>query len=161
MPRYPDAIRDEAFDLYCTGLSRRRVAVALQEKYGKEHAPHATTVKRWMSQERWTERKKVIRKRAMELEDRQRVLEVIRLMQGFEEVPFKSKCEAVRTVVQGQKLVKELMEEVEVPISDKEIRMIVEHFFKVLHADEEVGPVLERRRYHIDAALERSRHEPP
>lgn len=63
-PRYPDAMRREAFDPYCTGLSRRRVAAVLQEKYGTRKAPHASTRKRWMMyQDRWTWRRKVIRRR--------------------------------------------------------------------------------------------------
>lgn len=160
-PRYLDKIRKEAFDLYCTGLSRRRVAAALQEKYGQEQAPHPETVKRWMSQDRWTKRRRVIRERAMELEDRQRILEGMRMLQGLEELPFKTKGEAMRSIVQGQKVVKDLLAEVEGPLTMEDMDAIIEHFFRVLYADEEVGPVLAKRRYLIEAALEEARYDLP
>ncbi|MFC1583340.1 hypothetical protein ACFL4U_01520 [Candidatus Neomarinimicrobiota bacterium] len=155
VPRYADAMRDEAFDVYCTGLSRRRVAAVLQEKYGVINAPHANTVKRWMSEDYWTDRREKIRRRSMGLEDRQRALEGMRMLRGLEAVPYKSKGEAVRTLVQGQKVVRELGEEQETTISLEDIGKFMERYWDVLYTDEEVGPVLKRRQEIIGAKLKK------
>jgi hypothetical protein len=149
VPRYLDAIRKEAFDLYCTGLSRRRVAAALQEKYGRESAPYANTVKRWMSQDRWTERRRNIREWAEELEDRQRILESMRLLHGLEELPFKSKGEAVRSMAQGQKVIRELVADLDQPVPQEVTDYIIDTALDILGKDEEVGPVLRRRWWQV------------
>jgi hypothetical protein len=95
----------------------------------------------------------------MGLEDRQRALDGMRMLRGLEAMPYKSKGEAVRTLVQGQKVVKEMATEQETTLALEDIGPYMQEFWDVLYADEEVGPVLVRRWESINEALERQREK--
>lgn len=65
--------REEAFDLYVTGLSRRQVHAELRQLYGDD-APSETSLKRWSVQDHWTERRARIRRRMRRCDDADRAL---------------------------------------------------------------------------------------
>ena len=63
-------LHEEAFDLYCAGLSCPKVAAALRGRYGDD-APHLNTLKRWMIQDRWPSRRQDIHEHTARLNARQ------------------------------------------------------------------------------------------
>ncbi len=70
-PSFPRQLHEEAFGLYCAGLSGPQVVRVLKDRYGRG-APSADTVKRWMRKDRWTARRREIVYTAQALADRVR-----------------------------------------------------------------------------------------
>ena len=68
---FPRQLHEEAFGLYCAGLSGPQVVRVLKDRYGRG-APSAVTVKRWMRKDRWTARRREIVFTAQALADRVR-----------------------------------------------------------------------------------------
>ena len=68
---HPRQLHEEAFDLYCAGLSCPQVGAALRKRHGAD-APHGSTIKRWMVQDRWPSRRQAIHQHAARLNDRLR-----------------------------------------------------------------------------------------
>ena len=56
---YDRRLREEAFDLYCTGLSHTRVQAELVQRHGRA-APGLTSLKRWAQADRWQGRRNTI-----------------------------------------------------------------------------------------------------
>ncbi|MCH8024757.1 MAG: hypothetical protein IIB43_08630 [Candidatus Marinimicrobia bacterium] len=56
---YARRLREEAFDLYCTGLSHPRVQAELAQRHG-EAAPSRTSLRRWAQADRWQGRRNTI-----------------------------------------------------------------------------------------------------
>ena len=168
--RYSHELKEEAFYLYCDGLAGYLVAKALQEKYGAEEAPSREAVRQWAHKYGWQERRKQLREKAQAESDEQRVRVMAdqlsrlyglwdKLMRDCEKIHSKTTSDRpIRDLANVDRMihVHEGRLDDERPGQD-DIRTVVEHIFKVLYADEEVGPVLARRKYQIDAALERSR----
>ncbi len=68
---FPGQLHEEAFGLYCAGLSGPQVVRVLKDRYGRG-APTASTLKRWMRKDRWTARRREIVHTAQALADRVR-----------------------------------------------------------------------------------------
>lgn len=70
---YARRLREEAFDLYCTGLSHPRVQAELSERHG-EAAPGLTSLRRWAHADRWQDRRNTIWLAIRERQDADRTL---------------------------------------------------------------------------------------
>ena len=70
---YDRRLREEAFDLYCTGLSHPRVQAELAERHG-EAAPSRTSLRRWAQADRWQGRRSTIWQAIRERQDADRAL---------------------------------------------------------------------------------------
>lgn len=66
---FPRQLHEEAFGLYCAGLTGPQVVQVLKDRYGRG-APSAATLKRWMHKDRWTARRREIVHAAQALADR-------------------------------------------------------------------------------------------
>ncbi len=152
-------LHEEAFDLYCAGLSCPQVGAALRKCYGAD-APHNNTLKRWMIQDRWPSRRQAIHQHTNRLNDRLRATEDTRLISSLaglrdtlvaaagSELPFRSAEGAVFSLAALQKVIDRLSRAAdgEGAISSQEdLNTVIETVLQVLLEDEEVGPVLARR----------------
>ena len=70
---YARRLREEAFDLYCTGLSHPRVQAELADRHG-EVAPSRATLRRWAQADRWQGRRSTIWQAIRERRDADRTL---------------------------------------------------------------------------------------
>ncbi len=70
---YSYRMREEAFDLFCTGLSRREVHDRLTARFGDE-APGDATLKRWSVADRWVARRNAVIAAWQQRQDGQRSL---------------------------------------------------------------------------------------
>jgi hypothetical protein len=108
-------MHDEAFDLYCAGLSRPRIAAALRERHGQQHAPGVTTLYRWLVNDHWILRRSYIRSQALIMDDRRRSREDTpqlrqlariqdHILSSAEKLPCRSGGEAVRALARLQRM---------------------------------------------------------
>ncbi len=116
---HPRQLHEEAFDLYCAGLSCPQVGAALRKRHGAG-APHRSTLKRWMVQDRWPSRRLAIHEHAARLEDRLRAAEGSRHIASLtglrdtvvaavgSELPFRSAEGAVFSLAALQKVIDRL-----------------------------------------------------
>ena len=70
---YPQQLREEAFDLFCTGLSRIQVQAELVRRHGSA-APSRSTLTRWAQADRWQPRRETIRQAVRQRRDNDRAL---------------------------------------------------------------------------------------
>ncbi len=167
---HPRRLHEEAFDLYCAGLSCPKVGAALRGRYGAD-APHVSSLKRWMVRDRWASRRQVIRLHATRLDDRLRATDGsghIASLTGLRdtlvaavgsELPFRSAEGAVFSLAALQKVIDRLSRaaaEASEGFSQDYLEQVVETVYRVLSEDEEVGPVLDRRYSQILGIIERS-----
>jgi len=155
---HPLQLHEEAFDLYCAGLSCPQVGEALRERYGAD-APHNNTLKRWMVRDCWPSRRQAIREHTALLNDRLRAAEDTRLIASLtglrdtlvaagSDLPFRSAEGAVFSLAALQKVIDRLSKAAAGEsdcFSQEDLDMVMETFFQVLWEDEEVAPVLDRR----------------
>ena len=170
VPPYPPAMHDEAFDLYCAGLSRARIAATLRERHGQLKAPGESTLYRWLVRDQWILRRSYIRNQAHILGDRRRSREpssrlrqLVRIQDRFlssaEDLPCRSGGEAVRALAHLQRIMIQLAGECPeetTRYSPDTLAYVMDTVFKFLKEDEELLPVLERRWYHICRRIEQS-----
>ncbi len=168
---HPRQLHEEAFDLYCAGLSCPQVGAALRKRHGAD-APHGSTIKRWMVQDRWPSRRQAIHQHTARLNDRLRATDGARLIDSLtglretlvaaagSELPFRSAEGAVFSLAALQKVIDRLSRaavDESCSVSDEDLDMVVDTVFQVLREDEEIGPVLDRRTSQILDILERRR----
>ena len=166
---HPRQLHEEAFDLYCAGLSCPQVGAALRKRHGAD-APHRSTIKRWMVQDRWPSRRQAIRLHIARLDDRLRVTEGARLISSLtglretlvaaagSELPFRSAEGAVFSLAALQKVIDRLSKaavEASGNFSQEDFETVVDTVYQVMSEDEEVGPVLDRRFSRILDIIER------
>ncbi len=166
---HPRQLHEEAFDLYCAGLSCPQVGAALRKRHGAD-APHRSTIKRWMVQDRWPSRRQAIHQHAARLNDRLRASGDARLIDSLtglretvvavagSELPFSSAEGAVFSLAALQKVIDRLSKaavDESRSVSQEDLDMVVDTVYQALSEDEEVGPVLDRRFSQIIDILER------
>ncbi len=166
---HPQQLHEEAFDLYCAGLSCPKVGATLRKRYGAD-APHGSTIKRWMVQDRWPSRRQAILQHTARLDDRLRATEGARLIASLtglretlvaaagSELPFRSAEGAIFSLAALQKVIDRLSKaavEASGSYSREDMEMVVETMYQVMSEDEEIGPVLDRRFLHILNIIER------
>jgi len=166
-------LHEEAFDLYCAGLSCSQVGAALRKRHGAD-APHYSTLRRWMVRDRWPSRRLAIHEHAARLDDRLRAVEGSRHIASLtglrdtivaavgSELPFRSAEGAVFSLAALQKVIDRLSRaavDKDYEFSEANLEQIVETMYHVLSEDEEVGPVLDRRFSQILDIIERRINE--
>jgi hypothetical protein len=153
---YSHRLRQEAFDLYSTGLSRRQVTEALRQRYGTR-APHDSTLKRWMARDRWTARRRAINSRTALLDDRTRAtggtllateMRAMRdaLVGTSKDLPFRSAEGAIRSLATIQRTMTDFERSHPRHMIRSEPARLIEALLDWLQQDEVLGPVIERRR---------------
>lgn len=155
---YSRRLREEAFDLYFAGLSAPQVGTALRKRYGAD-APHPSTLKRWMVQDRWASRRQDIRRHTARLDDQARAADDTRMLTALtslretlvtagSELPARSAEGAVYALAALQKIIDRLslvaIEE-RGPSGNQDPDFIMEAMFRAMSEDEVVGPVLDGR----------------
>ena len=170
---HPRQLHEEAFDLYCAGLSCPQVRAALRKRHGAD-APHGSTIKRWMVQDRWPSRRQAIRQHIARLDDRLRASGDARLIDSLtglretvvaaagSELPFSSAEGAVFSLAALQKVIDRLSKaavDESCSVSEEDLEMVVDTVYQVMSEDEEVGPVLDRRFSRILDIIERQLNE--
>ena len=166
---HPRQLHEEAFDLYCAGLSCSQVGAALRKRHGAD-APHYSTLRRWMVRDRWPSRRQAIHEHAARLDDRLRAAEGSRHIASLtglrdtvvaavgSELPFRSAEGAVFSLAALQKVIDRLSRAAfnkDDEFSEENLEHIVETMYQVFREDEEVGPVLDRRFSQILDIIER------
>ena len=166
---HPRQLHEEAFDLYCAGLSCSQVGVALRERCGAD-TPHYSTLRRWMLRDRWPSRRLSIHEHASRLEDQVRAAEDNRLIASLtglrdtlvaagSALPFRSAEGAVFSLAAVQKVIDRLsrapVEESDV-FSQENLDLVIDTILQVLQEDEVVGAALEQRMPQILDIIESS-----
>jgi hypothetical protein len=71
---FPRQLREEAFDLYCTGLTRPHLQAELARRHGTTTAPSLATIKRWAQADSWKQRRDTIWQAVRQRRDADRAL---------------------------------------------------------------------------------------
>jgi hypothetical protein len=152
-------MHDEAFDLYCAGLSRSRIADALRERHGQQHAPCEATLYRWQVNDHWILRRSYIRSQALIMDDRRRAREQAprlrqlasiqdHILSSADKLPCRSGGEAVRALARLQRIMDQLAGECPdetTHVPPDTLQHVVKIIFDFLQEDPELAPILESR----------------
>ncbi len=145
------------------------MGAALRKRHGAD-APHGSTIKRWMVQDRWPTRRQAIHQHGARLNDRLRANDdtlLIASLTGLREtvvaaagseLSFSSAEGAVFSLAALQKVIDRLSKaavDESCSVSQEDLEMVVDTVYQVMSEDEEVGPVLDRRFSRILDIIER------
>ena len=160
---YSHEVREEAFQLYCQGLSLRQIALRLSEVRGirLDH----TTVAVWVHRYGWPERRLRLHRRLENVADKKWAREAARLLSRLtclrEDIldaaaayPFKSAEGAVRSLATVQKVIGSLIRPRDDSITLDQLETVMATILQVLQRDEVLGPVLAQRQEAIMARIE-------
>ena len=163
MMTYNHEVREEAFHLYCRGLSFRQIALRLSEARGirLDHR----TVAAWVHRYGWRERRLRLQRRVEKMADEKWAREAARLVSRLSRLredildaaaaqPFKSAEGAVRSLATVQKVIGSLLRPQDDSITLDQLEGVMATIFQVFQQDEVVGPVLAEREEAILAQIE-------
>jgi len=160
---YNHEVREEAFQLYCKGLSLRQVALRLSEARGIRLDNR--TVAAWVHRYGWPERRLRLQRQVENMADEKWAAEAAQLLSrlsGLREdildaaaaQPFKSAEGAVRSLAAVQKVIGSLLRPLDDSITLDQLEGVMATIFQVFQRDEGLGPVLAKREEAILAQIE-------
>ncbi|MFB0515819.1 MAG: hypothetical protein ACETWG_04335 [Candidatus Neomarinimicrobiota bacterium] len=160
---YGHQVREEAFSLYCHGMSFEEIVQWLQESFGVQ--PDKSTIAIWARAHGWSARRAKVLQRTEKLADESRALETARLLGDLRDLreqilaasgrlEFKSAEGPVRSLATLQRVIDGLTQPQEGAIGKSDLEMVVDTILEILYQDEVLGPVLRKREWAILAQIE-------
>lgn len=160
---YSHEVREEAFQLYCRGLSLRQVALRMSE--ARSIRLDNRTVAAWVHRYGWPERRLRLRRRVENMADERWAQEAAQLLSRLSRLredildaaaacPFRSAEGAVRSLAIVQKVIASLVRPRDDSITLDQLESVMAAIFLVLQQDEVLGPVLARREEAVLARIE-------
>jgi hypothetical protein len=162
---YGHQMREEAFDLYCKGLSSCEIAKELEAQHGRDGQPAGSTVRSWVKKYGWRQRRSQLQGRVEQRTDERRVDELTRLVARFEEVRErileatlklepKSAEGAVRSLATVQGMITRMTQPREEHITRDQLRQIVAIVIEGLEQDAVLSARLREKQAELIAYLE-------
>ncbi len=162
---YANHIKEEAFGLYCTGISFDEIALELKKRFPEACARlNRHTISGWEKKYNWSPRKESILRRTKEKLDARRVSKRAELIAELDELRemiigqtrtlrAKSLEGATNSAIAITRLIVDLKGDSNKRIDSKAMESLINMIFEVLSEDEKIGQLLQERQDFILAKI--------